>query len=106
MKTNYKNFSNNEPKKSKEPILETLSEETEIAESPEIEEPKVIKNAKVNAATGLRLRRTPVDGETIEVLKDGTVLEDVDLENAPEWLMVTTKDGFTGYVMSKYLKQI
>ena len=59
-------------------------------------------SARVTATDGLRLRESPVNGETIRLMSYGSVVTVVDVSQDP-WLQVRTADGTTGYAHSDYL---
>lgn len=59
-------------------------------------------SARVTATDGLRLRESPVNGETIQLMSYGSVVTVVDVSQDP-WLQVRTADGTTGYAHSDYL---
>ena len=49
-------------------------------------------SARVTATDGLRLRESPVNGETIQLMSYGSVVTVVDVSQDP-WLQVRTADG-------------
>ena len=55
------------------------------------------------AKTGLRLRESPHDGNTIQVLAPNTQLEVISDET---WLRVRLPDGQLGYVLSDYVEPV
>ena len=59
-------------------------------------------SARVTATDGLRLRKSPVNGETIQLMSYGSVVTVVDVSQDP-WLQVRTANGTTGYAHSDYL---
>ena len=59
-------------------------------------------SARVTATDGLRLRESPVNGETIQLMSYGSVVTVVDVSQDP-WLQVRTANGTTGYAHSDYL---
>ena len=59
-------------------------------------------SARVTATDGLRLRESPINGETIQLMSYGSVVTVVDVSQDP-WLQVRTADGTTGYAHSDYL---
>ena len=58
--------------------------------------------ARVTATDGLRLRESPVNGETLKLMTYGSVVTVKDVSQDP-WLQVTTSDGTTGYAHSDYM---
>ena len=58
--------------------------------------------ARVTATDGLRLRKSPVNGETLKLMTYGSVVTVKDVSQDP-WLQVTTSDGTTGYAHSDYM---
>lgn len=57
---------------------------------------------RVNAETGLNIRRAPVDGEIITAVVNGTLLTVTDVSRYP-WLGVKTSGGISGYASGDYL---
>ena len=75
-------------------------------DDPPSEEPNgtlaVGDTARVTATDGLRLRESPVNGETLKLMTYGSVVTVKDVSQDP-WLQVTTSDGTTGYAHSDYM---
>ncbi len=63
---------------------------------------KVGSTVRVNAATGLNIRKAPVNGEVITAVVNGTLLTVTDISKYP-WLGVKTSNGITGYSSADYL---
>ncbi|MDN4501907.1 M15 family metallopeptidase [Alteromonadaceae bacterium BrNp21-10] len=60
-----------------------------------------MKNLQTTAKPGLRLRSSPQNGEVIEILKTGSLLE---LLSEETWLKVKTTSGQIGYVLADYVE--
>lgn len=61
----------------------------------------------VNASSGLRLRRTPINGDTLEVLNNGTTVTWYGyymISGGQIWYFVATPSGKSGYVNGQYVK--
>lgn len=64
---------------------------------------KVGSTVRVNAETGLNIRKAPVDGQVITAVVNGTLLTVTDITQNP-WLGVRTSSGITGYSSADYLE--
>lgn len=63
---------------------------------------RVGSTVRVNAETGLNIRKAPVDGAVITAVVNGTLLTVTDISQNP-WLGVRTASGITGYSHADYL---
>lgn len=63
---------------------------------------RVGSTVKVNAETGLNIRKAPVNGAVITAVVNGTLLTVTDISQNP-WLGVRTASGITGYSHADYL---
>lgn len=85
------------PAKKEEPKKE-VSKENKPSIGPRI--------AKVKAANGLRVRKSPsTDADILLVIRDGTqvTIKEYDPKKFGDWVVVNTPAGIEGYVMSKFL---
>ncbi len=64
---------------------------------------KVGSTVRVNAETGLNIRKAPINGQVITAVANGTLLTVTDITQNP-WLGVRTSSGITGYSSADYLE--
>ena len=56
---------------------------------------------RTTSVNGLRLRNSPYDGETLDILPNGTELKAIDEQT---WVKVSDPSGKTGFVLKDYLE--